>query len=456
MDHSTRRKLLQTGLAAALLAAGGMPVAAGARHGGRLRIGLSGGPAPELWDPRFGPGLFQMVSGAGLVFDTLTEIAPDGLLRGALATGWTPSEAGRVWTLDLDPEARFHGGQPFEAADAIASLDLHKTPGDAGHGIRSLIAEMRLRGPHRFDVRLHRANADFPYLLSDPALIMGPRSGAAEVFRTGAGTGPYRVASFDGAARLLVARVPGHPRTAQGNWFDTVEILVLPRAEDRARAFAEGRVDVVDRLPTRLSERLERAHRAQTIAIPATDALRFSPGAGCAPARVRRVMEVLHAGIDRRALIAGDPGLSLAAMPGPQSTDPEATRQALGALTPEGLTLSIDGDLGEQGARLVARIGQQMSELGVPMRLATSGEVADLHVARLTTRPTHAWTLLSLFGGAAQPISASCGPAAAAQEYVPILSEANLVVADWIGRPEPQAQPWATGHTRMGQRWWRA
>ncbi|WP_424972261.1 ABC transporter substrate-binding protein [Dinoroseobacter sp. S76] len=448
MDHSTRRKLLQTGLAAALLAAGGMPVAAGARRGGRLRIGLSGGPAPAHWDPRFGPGLFQMVSGAGLAFDTLTEIAPDGLLRGALATSWTPSEAGRVWTLDLDPEARFHSGHPFDAADAIASLDLHKAPGDAGYGIRSLIAEMRLRGPHRFEVVLHRANADFPYLLSDPALIMGPRHSAAEVFRSGAGTGPYRVASFDGASRLLVERVPGHPRTSQGNWFDTVEILVIPRAEDRARAFAEGRVDVVDRLPQPLSERLERAHRAQTIAIPATDALRFSPGVGCAAERADAVMAALHDGLDRQALTAGDPRLCLAAMP-------MAPAAPGGAMAPGGLTLSIDGDLGEQGARLVAQIGQQMAALGHPMRLAEPGQAVDLHVARLTTRPTHAWTLLSLFGGEdTAPTTGSETPAQ--RDYVPLLSEANLVVADWIGRPEPQAQPWSTGHARMGQRWWRA
>lgn len=455
MDHSTRRKLLQTGLAAALLAAGGMPVAAGAQRGGRLRIGLSGGPAPHQWQPRFGPGLFQMVSGAGLVFDTLTEIAPDGLLRGALATGWTPSEAGRIWTLDLDPEARFHGGQPFEAADAMASLDLHRAPGDAGHGIRSLIAEMRLQGPHRFEVVLHEPNADFPYLLSDPSLIMGPRSGAAEVFCTGAGTGPYRIASFDGASRLLVERVPGHSRASRGNWFDTVEVLVIPRAEDRARAFAEGRVDVVDRLPTAVSKRLERAHRAQTIAIPGTDALRFSPGAGCAPQKALAVMEALHAGINRQALIAGDPRVSLAAMSGAQGSDPEGALLALEAVAAGGLTLSIDGDLGEQGACLVAQIGQQMAELGHPMRLADPAQLADLHVARLTTRPTRAWTLLSLFGGV-DPAREGCTQTPARRDYVPILTEANLVVADWIGRPEPQAQPWATGHARMGQRWWRA
>ncbi len=39
-----------------------------------------------------GDGLFMQVARQGLIFDTLTEIAADGTLRGELATAWQGSE----------------------------------------------------------------------------------------------------------------------------------------------------------------------------------------------------------------------------------------------------------------------------------------------------------------------------------------------------------------------------
>lgn len=480
MDHSTRRKLLQTGLAAALLAAGGMPVSAGARTGGRLRIGLSGGPGAGAWDPRGGLGVFQTVAGAGLLFETLTEIAPDGLLRGALATTWTPSRMGRVWTLELDPEARFHDGRSVLGADVLASLDLHRTPGTPGHGIRSLIAQMHTPAPGRIEITLKSPNADFPYLLSDPALVIGPAVDGACAFAQGIGSGPYRVAAFDGATRLLAERVSAHPRLAQGSWFDSVEILVLPRASDRAAALADGRVDVIDRVPAHILTRLTRRADVDVLALPATDYIRFSCGEACPTALQVPLLAGLRTGIDRTDLGEDDGQVPVRDIPVATSSvprsayDPERARAALVPFAETGVTLSMDGDLGEGGARVVAAVARQLAGLGIRVTLAESGGDGMLHARRKTTRPTLDWTLLSgledhsgtayLARLAALPSGAegcvaraelTADLAASGPYFIPVLTDANLVASRRVGRPVSMGQGWDTDHARLAQRWWR-
>ncbi len=83
MSGFKRRRLIQTALAAAVLGASGLE-AAPARIGGTLRAGLSGASASDSWDSRGHMGGF-IGAAAMAVFDTLTEIASDGSLRGELA-----------------------------------------------------------------------------------------------------------------------------------------------------------------------------------------------------------------------------------------------------------------------------------------------------------------------------------------------------------------------------------
>ena len=81
-----RRALFARAAAAALLAATGVSPRRARNAGGRLRMALSGAARSDTWVQ--GDGLFMQVARQGLVFDTLTEVAADGTLRGELATGW--------------------------------------------------------------------------------------------------------------------------------------------------------------------------------------------------------------------------------------------------------------------------------------------------------------------------------------------------------------------------------
>ena len=162
MTRIDRRALFASGAAAALLAASGVSLDARPRSGGRLRLAV----------PRDDASLERVARAA--IFDTLTEIAPDGVLRGELAIGWQGSADARVWTFDLRAGVVFHDGALLTARDVAASLRAHRGPTLTG------VADITATGPLRVRLELSRGNPDLPYMLADPGLIIC-RDGAVDI-----------------------------------------------------------------------------------------------------------------------------------------------------------------------------------------------------------------------------------------------------------------------------------
>lgn len=177
-----RRALFATGAAAALLAATGVSAASMPQRGGRLRMALSGAQRSDSWVQ--GDGLFMQVARQGLIFDTLTEVAADGTLRGELATGWQGSPDGRVWLFDLREDVVFHDGRPMTARDVAASLI---SP-----------ARIEATGVHQISVTLTDPAMDLPFTLSGPQHVIRPRHAVED----GIGTGLYRLRRFAPGSRF--------------------------------------------------------------------------------------------------------------------------------------------------------------------------------------------------------------------------------------------------------------
>lgn len=220
MSRLDRRALFTSGAAAALLAASGVSLNAAPRRGGRLRLAV-----PRA-DARFDMAM------RGAVYETLTEVGPDGLLRGELATSWTSDTSGREWVLELRADARFHGDRPFTSDDAARSL--------LAHGLN---AAVDVNGPHRLHLQLDAPSPQLPYLLADPHMIMLPDGAETE---TPVGTGLYQVQRYQAERHFLGRRVQPHYKDGQAGWFDEVEIAVIPDPAVRAEALRDGFVDVAD------------------------------------------------------------------------------------------------------------------------------------------------------------------------------------------------------------------
>lgn len=222
-----RRALFSSAAAAALLAATGVSAATPTR-GGRLRMALSGASRADTWLQ--GDGLFMQVARQGLSFDTLTEVAADGTLRGELATDWASSSDAREWLFDLRQGVTFHDGKPFTAKDVVASA--------AG------FSEGKVQATGDFQVlfKLDHADPRLPMRLAQPEYFV--RSAHAPT--SGVGTGLYRVASFTPGQRLLSTRVADHYKGKSAGWFDEVELTSIPSERVRGQALGEYLVDAVD------------------------------------------------------------------------------------------------------------------------------------------------------------------------------------------------------------------
>lgn len=235
-----RRALFASGAAAALLAATGVSAQPRATRGGRLRAALSGAARSDIFDTRQDHGLFMQVAMAGAVFDTLTEIAADGTLRGELATGWHGSSDAMTWVFDLREGVAFHDASQMTARDVMASLSLH------GDGLMADVGGIEALAAYRLEIRLVAGDPDFPYRLSDPRLVIYPSANMPRAMREGIGTGLYRVHRFQPGRQFIGHRVAQHYKDGQAGWFDEVELVALSSDAVRAEALREHYVDVAD------------------------------------------------------------------------------------------------------------------------------------------------------------------------------------------------------------------
>jgi peptide/nickel transport system substrate-binding protein len=221
-----RRALFASGAAAALLAAAGVSAGPLPQRGGKLRLALSGATRSDDWVR--GEGLFMQVARQGLVFETLTEVAADGTLRGELATDWTSTQDAQVWMFDLRQNVHFHDGVLFSAADVVHSL--------------SALGKVEAVGAKQVRITLHAPDPSLPFKLSKAAHVIR----AAHSPDSGVGTGIYHVRHFSAGQQLLAERVDTHWKDGQAGWFDSVELVSIPSSPVRAQAVAEYLVDGAD------------------------------------------------------------------------------------------------------------------------------------------------------------------------------------------------------------------
>lgn len=226
MTRIDRRALFTSGAAAALLTASGLSLDAAPRAGGSLRLAV----------PRDDDSLGIVARGA--VFDTLTEIAPDGVLRGELATRWHGSADARVWTFDLRDDVLFHDGREFSARDVVASF-----LASSAHALGD-VRTIQATGPLQLRLELTSGNPDLPYLLANPTLIVGPGGQLDTPLSDAIGTGRYRVERAQPGRQFLGRKVAGHYKDGRAGWADSIEIIVIPDAAVRAEALRDGFVDI--------------------------------------------------------------------------------------------------------------------------------------------------------------------------------------------------------------------
>ncbi|MCW9043201.1 MAG: ABC transporter substrate-binding protein [Pseudopelagicola sp.] len=305
MTRFSRRGLLKTGVAASVLAATGMPLAAAPKRGGRLRAGLSGANTSDSWDGRTHSDIFMVASGVGTVFDCLTEVGPNGSLRGELAESWEVSPDAKTWTFNLRKGVKFHNGKDFGADDVIASLNMHVAEGakSAAKPIVSAIVEMKKITEHQVQFALDAGNADFPYLMSDYHILMYPAGMVEEAIAKGIGTGLYAVQSFEPGVRMVAKRVDDHYKGDSAGFFDEVEYIAINDTTARMNALLTGQVDAINRIDFKTEALLKANPNTRVLEVTGNQHYTFPMLSKTAPFDDVNVRRALKYGINRQEMV---------------------------------------------------------------------------------------------------------------------------------------------------------
>jgi peptide/nickel transport system substrate-binding protein len=186
---------------ASVLALGSVPPASA--QGGVLRVGLPAVPS-ELDPAAALDGSVPLI--ARQAFDTLVQYT-DGSsdVEPALATQWTVSKDGLVWSFRLRPGVNFHDGTALSAQHVVDSLqrEIHpQSPGEGEvtsvllRGMPGVIRAVRAKDPRTVEIVLSQPYAPLLTILAHPVfsvVLPAPPGGSGNRWQ---GTGPFGIAEI--------------------------------------------------------------------------------------------------------------------------------------------------------------------------------------------------------------------------------------------------------------------
>ncbi len=248
----SRRELLGMGLAATLL-----PDFAGAaskpRRGGRIRVASVASSTADTLDPAKGSLSTDYVRHY-MAYSGLTQLDRQMQARPGLAESFESRDQ-MVWRFHLRKGVTFHNGKSLGAADVVYSLLRHKDPltGSKVASIADQFLAVRAVSTHEVEITLSGPNVDLPIILSQSHFLIVPAGEKA--FRTGNGTGPYRIVDFKPGIRTIGRRFENYYKPGKP-YLDEIELIGIPDEVSRVNALLSGDVHLINAVNARSSKRI--------------------------------------------------------------------------------------------------------------------------------------------------------------------------------------------------------
>ena len=181
----------------------------------------------------------------------------------ALATDYTKSEDGLIWTFKLRENVYFHDGQYFDAEAVKYVVDRNKSLYRGASYIWSNVKEVRADDKHRVTFILDKAvpldrivSSQYGAWMYSPAI----KNMSADSIAMGhvAGTGPYMFNSWQRNHQIELVRNGKY----WGGWeqpyyFETIQIRVVSESSTRLQMIESGLADYAVLIPNQLLDKLK-------------------------------------------------------------------------------------------------------------------------------------------------------------------------------------------------------
>lgn len=157
----------------------------------------------------------------GLLWDTLMQQSPDeaGTSHALIAEAFTYPEDYSSAIYRLNPNARWHDGEPITAEDVVWSFEKLKEISPAYSRYYANVTEAAAISQREVEFTFDQTgNRELPHIMGDLAVLPKhwwegenasgePRDIANPTLEAPLGSGPYRIASFDPGSRIVWERV---------------------------------------------------------------------------------------------------------------------------------------------------------------------------------------------------------------------------------------------------------
>ncbi|MGE5673715.1 MAG: peptide-binding protein [Mycobacterium leprae] len=224
--------------------------------GGELNLRLSKDPDnfnPILSSTAYGSAIYGQVYSGLFEFNEKFEPTPN------LATKWTASPDGLIWTIELRKDVKFHNGDPFTADDVVFTLGAIMDKDYTGPRDLSALKSITKKDDYTVVIELKEPYApiltDINYGILDSKQFKGTAIKDMEkspVTMQPNGTGPYKFVEYKRSQYVLLKRNENWFRSKDWNgapFIDTLRFKVIPDDTTAVAALENGEIDLDTPLP---------------------------------------------------------------------------------------------------------------------------------------------------------------------------------------------------------------
>ncbi len=313
MNYLKRPAAWHWGLACAFLILGACVPDPDEQH--ELTYGLT--LAPTGIDPHINSSV-ELGIPLSSVYDTLVfQDSDNGEFVPGLATEWSISPDGLIYSFTLRDDVVFHDGTRFDANAVKANIDYVLNPehrSQKAAGMLGPLKSVEVRGPTEVAFHLDRPYAPLLDSLSQVYLGMASPSaletwGPVDYQFHQVGTGPFRFVEYLPNDRLILERNPDYAwapeiyrRDAPG--IDRITFRFFEDPATRALALESGQVDIIGELPHHEADRLAETAEftVDPVLIPGQP-LQFIFNTERAPTNDASIRRALVLGVDRSRIV---------------------------------------------------------------------------------------------------------------------------------------------------------
>jgi peptide/nickel transport system substrate-binding protein len=312
-------------------------------------------------------------------------------LQPMLATKWTPSKGGAIWTFALRPNVKFHDGSPMTADDVVYTFQQLSDPKNASNALSTFAGVLTPDGVVKVDdstvaFHLAAANGNFPYLVSSDnynAIVVPKGTNFAKWDKTFIGTGPFKLSAYSQNVSASFAANPdywgGAPNLA------STEFTFYASQQPQILALQGGQVDVIVQFVVQGAQSLLNNSSYTIIKLKSANHRELSMRNDQAPFTDPRVRQAIALSLDRpgmvQALLDGDGEVGNDSPFAPKfpSTDTSVAQRTLNiakaksllaaAGHPSGFSTSLATEQYEEIPQLAQVIAEAATKIGVTIKL---------------------------------------------------------------------------------------